>query len=450
MQKRKAGEMLLPQSGPPPGLVPIGSDIWAINKTSRNVVKEEVLARVNWHAVETIYPPGGPKFVQYLGNAYLGGYYLIRRLVLDDGTSIVVKIPRFDRRDIDWIMMTEVSTMKYLKERSSIPVPKLHAWHFTSQNKVGAPYMIMEYIHSTNAQEMQRLLMQRVLRGHLTNFELGELNTSFRQQMATIQAWFGYCNFPRIGSLYMNSESSEWMVGPEASSGKGPWAREEDYADELLDRMAAAQSGEDNLAICETDKEALRKLVSSAHSKRRVLRLCDERFQLTIPNFGPKDILVNGNLKILGLVGLDRVMALPRGMAGQFPFFCEMDRHIKNTYELTFMSIIGKSEGAEWPLQANINAIRQQGQYREVMNNRELMLMPQEAASLWLGTVKAAVCQGLLQFNQPRLGIIQFSGTRTTELKKWHKIILDLLRKFGDAPETSLDLAAEIAPFDLS
>jgi hypothetical protein len=38
--------------------------------------------------------------------------------------------------------------MRYIAERTSVPVPKIYAWNSDASNAVGAEYMVMEKVSS--------------------------------------------------------------------------------------------------------------------------------------------------------------------------------------------------------------------------------------------------------------------------------------------------------------
>ena len=43
-------------------------------------------------------------------------------------------------------MQSEVATMAYVRQNTSVPVPEVFSYDCTTDNAVGAPYMLMERI----------------------------------------------------------------------------------------------------------------------------------------------------------------------------------------------------------------------------------------------------------------------------------------------------------------
>ncbi|KAF7374644.1 Altered inheritance of mitochondria protein 9, mitochondrial [Mycena sanguinolenta] len=87
----------------------------------------------------------------------VGGYNIVYRLPFDGQTDIVarLRIPGggFMDNTIDMTpqdrsarFVSEVATMRFVKARTSIPVPELYYWDSVPGNPVGAPYMLMERI----------------------------------------------------------------------------------------------------------------------------------------------------------------------------------------------------------------------------------------------------------------------------------------------------------------
>jgi aminoglycoside phosphotransferase (APT) family kinase protein len=75
-----------------------------------------------------------------------GGFHKIYDISAADGRCMgaVVRVaaPAFPRVKMD----SEVATLKYVAEHTSLPVPKVYAWNTNGANPVGAEYMIMETV----------------------------------------------------------------------------------------------------------------------------------------------------------------------------------------------------------------------------------------------------------------------------------------------------------------
>ena len=79
-----------------------------------------------------------------------GGVNLLFELSLGDGEFWIARIRRPDVRypldGMDYVLESEVATMRFVHASTSIPVPavRAHNAHFGNQNPVGMPYIIMD------------------------------------------------------------------------------------------------------------------------------------------------------------------------------------------------------------------------------------------------------------------------------------------------------------------
>jgi hypothetical protein len=67
------------------------------------------------------------------------------KLVMEDGNSVVAKIPYLYVDDKEGhVTKSEVATMEFARTVLKMPVPKIYAWSASAENAVGAEYVIME------------------------------------------------------------------------------------------------------------------------------------------------------------------------------------------------------------------------------------------------------------------------------------------------------------------
>ncbi|KAM0421198.1 hypothetical protein ACHAPT_011090 [Fusarium lateritium] len=67
----------------------------------------------------------------------------------------VVRIP-FPGR-VPWIdekIDSEVATMMYIADKTTIPVPKIHAWSYNAQSPIGHAFIIMDHVRGTSLNAM--------------------------------------------------------------------------------------------------------------------------------------------------------------------------------------------------------------------------------------------------------------------------------------------------------
>ncbi|CAI7626137.1 unnamed protein product [Penicillium bialowiezense] len=67
-------------------------------------------------------------------------------LTMDDGNEVIAKIPCPNAGPPSLTTASEVATLKFLRSRTSIRVPKIFAWRSDAANSVGAEFIIMEKI----------------------------------------------------------------------------------------------------------------------------------------------------------------------------------------------------------------------------------------------------------------------------------------------------------------
>ncbi|KAI0486557.1 kinase-like domain-containing protein [Xylaria cf. heliscus] len=251
---------------------------------------------------------------------------MVRRLDFADGVRWVarVRLPPGaapfplehynSRRAFD----IEVASMKFFKRNSTIPVPELFVYDHDPSNKVGAPYMLIEYIHGSTANDLRS-----IQNSGPSMFGTPEQDEKFRRQMAKIQAQLLAFKFPKIGSLYYDEDTEDFYIGPEIDTGKGPWTSSADYyrdiTDFLLKQAAARQHIKPERATYFCVPVLLNHLMS-IHSKDN-----SGPYSLINRDFGPHNVLVDNDFSIVGMIDFDGICAMPPEAAARYPRFCDME-----------------------------------------------------------------------------------------------------------------------------
>jgi hypothetical protein len=207
------------------------------------------------------------------------------------------------------------------KAKSSIPIPEVYFYNVDSTNEVGAPYILMNYVHGTVATELQEAKnCEREL------FGTPDQDRKFREQMASIQATISSFTFSQIGSLYQDEQTSDFVIGPEIETGKGPWVSAMGYYTDLASHA---------INVCEFSTAPEVRTGSSFFIpilfKELMSMYCDGGsisgpFRLANRDFGAHNLLVNDNFEIVGVIDLDGVMAAPSQVVAQYPVFTGLDR----------------------------------------------------------------------------------------------------------------------------
>ncbi|KAK5992196.1 Found in mitochondrial proteome protein 29 [Cladobotryum mycophilum] len=256
---------------------------------------------------------------------------MVRRIVFDAGVSWVarVRLPHIesvfgDREllDVASILKVEVASMKFLKAKTSIPAPEVYSYDAASTNDLGAPYILMDYIHGSVARELRMA----------KDCDPGMYGTpnqdrKFRQQMANVQAELSSFTFDKIGSLYQNEETSEFFIGPELETGKEPWSSVVNYYADIADHAlhSAARSIEHpdlQTGPSFTNPIVFKHLISLYGATGA------GPFRLTNRDYGAHNLLVNDNFEIVGVIDFDGIMSAPIEVVVQYPALTGLDREI--------------------------------------------------------------------------------------------------------------------------
>ena len=199
---------------------------------------------------------------------------------------------------------------------TNIPVPDIYLYDLDPKNKVGAPFVLMEYINGTTASDLRE---RKECDPDV--FGTAEQDARLRQQMAHIQVDLARCRFDSIGSLQLDEKDNGFFIGPETVTGLGPWKSSFSYYDDAAEYSLKSCVSEDELSSRNSFAVPL-------VFKDLVRRFCSDEtgsFSLTNRDFGFHNVLVDENFSIIGVIDLDGVMAAPKEVVGQFPSLCGLD-----------------------------------------------------------------------------------------------------------------------------
>lgn len=286
--------------------------------------------------------------------------------------------------------------MNARRQNTNVPIPDVLFYDLDPNNKVGAPFMLMEYINGNTAVELSA-------RKGCAPFVFGtkEQDARLRRQMAEIQVDLARCHFDEIGSLWFDKEGDEISTAPHPVSGLGPWkssfACYNDIAEYALRRSASYDE------------------ITSRHSfavplvfKNLVPRLCSNDtgpFSLANLNFGFNNVLVDENFFMIGVIDLDGVVAAPKEVVGQFPTMSGLDPPAPGIPPKN--SLVLEMEKKERPLIESYAAL-----LREIAHGRERQIFA------GIMTNRHALIRGLDAF-----------GTQEYVNDMWMDSFLYLLRK---------------------
>ncbi|GIZ48249.1 hypothetical protein CKM354_001131700 [Cercospora kikuchii] len=181
-----------------------------------------------------------------------GGFNRVFMIQLDNDATVVARLPTRLAGPPGLTVSSEVATLRYIKQRTNVPVPNVLAWSSDRRNNIGVEYMIQEAAQGAILKDVWNSM-------------------SVDQRLACIQSIGLYCRelsllqFPMLGALYLTSSapsnatklddqfsigpltaSNHWGVGLETSNHtislgglQGPWCDLTSYFTDLIARSKA-------------------------------------------------------------------------------------------------------------------------------------------------------------------------------------------------------------------
>ncbi|KAJ7081444.1 kinase-like domain-containing protein [Mycena epipterygia] len=130
---------------------------WALARTEEVAMLDAVLATFDLDALQSQATRTMKKKCIGVHLLTAGGYNIVFLLPFDDGTDVLARLrfPGDGREGHDYAngvseqelaerFSSEVATLRFLKTRTSIPVPELYHWDADAANPVGTRYMLMQ------------------------------------------------------------------------------------------------------------------------------------------------------------------------------------------------------------------------------------------------------------------------------------------------------------------
>ncbi|KAI2208297.1 hypothetical protein LOZ16_003567 [Ophidiomyces ophidiicola] len=129
-----------------------------------------------------------------------GSYNVCIPVVFEDGTEgmgekWMVRIPLLPRLAFPEEKMRKD---RYIMEKTTIPIPKIHGYSITKDNILGLPFLLLEYVEGNSLHGTRIAALDPDLQNHLFA-QIGEIYIQlYRQQ------------FDRVGALTLN-ENGDWV-----------------------------------------------------------------------------------------------------------------------------------------------------------------------------------------------------------------------------------------------
>ncbi|TAQ88441.1 hypothetical protein B7494_g3235 [Chlorociboria aeruginascens] len=134
-----------------------------------------------------------------------GGYNKVFKLVMDNGSVAIARIPCPNAGPAFMTTASEVATMEFARTILNIPVPRIYAWSSVTQNPVQAEYIVME--------EAPGILLADRWK------DLGlQSKDKIIQDLVTIEKKLLSVTFTRHGNIYFTKDSFPGCEKAEVSS----------------------------------------------------------------------------------------------------------------------------------------------------------------------------------------------------------------------------------------
>ncbi|KAM0083809.1 hypothetical protein ACKRZS_004015 [Fusarium odoratissimum] len=179
----------------------------------------------------------------------------------------------------------------------------------------------MDYIHGTVATEFRDA---NECEGGL--FGTPDQDRSFRKQMAEIQATLSSFKLHEIGSLYQDEETSDFFIGPETETGKGPWNSSVEYYDDLSNQALQNCIHHASPDVQTASSFANPILFRHLMSLYRQHKSNKGSFSFGNRDVGAHNLLVDEKFQIVGVIDFDGVIAGPIEVVAQYPVLTVLDR----------------------------------------------------------------------------------------------------------------------------
>ncbi|KAI1940371.1 hypothetical protein LOZ66_001963 [Ophidiomyces ophidiicola] len=157
-----------------------------------------------------------------------GGFNKVFLLTMENGNEVVARIPTPIAGPPFYTTASEVATMDFLRTILNIPIPQVFAHCSTTDNPVGAEYVIMERIRGESLASRWLTLSTNEIKGVMN-------------QIAKMEERLFSYRLPAFGSLYYNEDipmgiplkdAERFWIGPIAKRNmdidRGPWTKPED------------------------------------------------------------------------------------------------------------------------------------------------------------------------------------------------------------------------------
>ena len=241
-----------------------------------------------------------------------GTYHEIRVLHFEDGWRCIGRFTRtaeqLEKSE------SEIATIEYVRQHTSIPVPEIYFVNFNENHAVGAPFVLMELLPGTNLHKLWH---------HMKT----EHKLSAIAQVAKVLARLAGLRFDKIGSLKASTigpVQNMTYPGSEMALGEGPFDTTQEWFSSFLNESDSSRT-EDARALFPAIKTELRSFVAEQQASSEILHA---PFRLIHGDFDAQNLLFeqpdpNQPPKLTGVIDWDYSYTGPLYYLCEYPIFIQ-------------------------------------------------------------------------------------------------------------------------------
>ena len=242
----------------------------------------------------------------------------------------------------------KVATMRYIAANTTIPVPRVYHYRTAAENPTGlGPFIIMEYIEHHQNMSQELLDQQRTPdKRPLLDPDISEEKLEFLySQMANILLQLFSLKFPRIGSLVEGNGGDSVSIkgrplianmndlvvhtsAPLSTLPSRTYTSTGEWYNALADMHVAQLTFQHNDAVEDEedayDKFTARQLFRNLATGRRLTPYpleSDNGFRLYSEDFRPANVLLNKDLRVVGVIDWEFAYAAPAQFSFDLPWW---------------------------------------------------------------------------------------------------------------------------------
>jgi aminoglycoside phosphotransferase (APT) family kinase protein len=251
----------------------------------------------------------------------LGSYNVAYRLVFSDGVQWIMRLPYEDWSDqTREDMERNMDGLRFLSEKTTLPVPVIHDYSSSSNNSIGRPYSILSYLPGIQLSSVWKD----------KNWMTDEKRLRIFRFLAAAMSQLRFFEFPKIGRFRYDSSSKEYSITslPDISDphrleftthGRhGPYETVQDYFLRPISQWIQSTDSLYHMSELALLRMFVTLVFDRAHDRGP--------FLLHHPDFSYQNILVNDEGDVTGIIDWDGIATAPRELSfARYPSWITRD-----------------------------------------------------------------------------------------------------------------------------